>query len=313
MEEDELISGLLDAGHEVVSIGDVGRLCKYLLYWKDHCDIVFNRSVGYRWQDRKILGAAVLEAEGIPYVGSPPYALALSRQKDHAKNAVRQAGLTTPPSLVWPGAREEELQGLPYPALVKPVAESSSIGIEASASRVSGPAEAIRRAEWIVERYSQPALIETFVPGLEIEVPLLFDPEPRALGCVALTLDGSIVAGDRFLANADVYSDGYGFADPPPGVDLERITRDACRAAQVLSMQDYGRIDFRVTPDGTPHFLEASTHPHLQRHSSFFFLAGKRGLSYSSMLQEILAAALLRRGYAASPQNSMSQNAQGWR
>lgn len=296
-EEDELLSGFRDAGHEVILIPDTGELLKRLGYWRSHCDLVFNESTGHGGDQNGLLAPAVLEAAGIPYVGSGPHVHGLVRDKHHAKLVIgARTNVPTPSAVLVEGSagEPEGLATLMYPAIVKPVRESSSVGIEAGTSVVPDARAALARAQEIVRRYRQPALVETFIRGAEIEVPVLLDPAPRPLGAVAITLGGHVVSGGEYLSSSTVYGDEYGFADPPAGIDLERVLAAASRAAAVLGLRDYGRIDFRVADDGTPWFIEADALPHIQRHSSFYALAQKRGLAYHQMLDELIAVALSR-------------------
>jgi len=293
-EEDELLSGLRDAGYEVVRIGNARRLLNRVGYWRNRCDLVFNLSVGYRGIERKLLAPSILEVAGIPYVGSTPYALTLTRHKYHTKLLVASAGVPTPRSVLVTGDQAESVESLEYPVIIKPVAESSSIGIDPVRSVVQTPKEAQELAEHMLHHYRQPALVETFVHGVEIEVPILIDPEPYALGVVAISLGGTLVNGGTFLSSSSVYDDNYGFAEPPSFVDRELIAKLAVQGSKILGMRDYGRLDFRVTEDMGPYFIEASTHPHIQTHSSFFWLAHQRGLAYSEMLDEIISVARRR-------------------
>src|SRR5437870_2700841 len=84
-EEDELLSGLRDAGHEVIRIRDAQHLLVRPRHWRKRCELVFNRSTGYRGDHRSLLTPAILEAAGIPYVGSDPYVHGLVRNKYHTK------------------------------------------------------------------------------------------------------------------------------------------------------------------------------------------------------------------------------------
>ena len=293
-EEDELVSGLRDAGHQVLTIRDANALLRRLSHWKRNCDLIVNRSTGYRGRDRTLLTPAVLEVVGIPYVGCTPYVHGLVRNKLHTKLVVASAGLLTPSAVLVREGEHPDLARVTFPAIVKPVGESSSLGIETGRAVVADAASALERARLLIARYNQPAIVETFIRGTEIEVPLLTDPAPRALGAVALTLDGNVVAGDVHLVSDVVYGDGYGFADPPAEIDLERVCRAAETAARELGIRDYGRVDFRVAEDGSPWLMEANSLPHLQRHSSFYHLARGRGLAYHAMLDELLTAALRR-------------------
>lgn len=304
-EEDALLSGLRDAGHEVHRIGDGEKLLNRIGYWRNRCDLAFNQSVGYRGLDRKSHVPGVLEIARFPYVGSAPGVQSLTRHKYHAKLVIQAAGIPTAPSVLWTGSGiEPRLDTIAYPAIVKPVAESSSVGITKD-SVAHSAREARAQAERIVAQFEQPALIETFVRGTEVEVPLLGSSGVRPLGVVGITLDGEVVRGDVHLSSDSVYKDGYGFQTRVSGIDEEVVMKAAETAAAVLGVRDYGRIDFRVGEDGTPFFLEASTHPHIQTHSSFYVLARERGLRYEDMLDEIVSAAA-RRLNLQSSQNSMS-------
>lgn len=293
-EADELLSGLRDAGHEVLEVGDCRQLVNHIAKWRRQCDLVFNRSVGYVGIERKLFAPAVLEAAEIPYIGSTPYVQMLTRQKFHAKLILEAAGLPTPASALITADGHSQLSVLSYPAIVKPVAESSSIGIEEAESVVESPEAALARGRLLIERYHQPAIVETFVPGLEVEVPLVGSPSPSVLGAVAITKNGALVDGNAFLASDGVYLDDYGFAALPPGVDAQRVGAIAVAAARALGIRDYGRIDMRIRPNGEPAIIEVSTQPHLQRHSSFAEAARARGIPYSQMLQLVVQAATTR-------------------
>jgi D-alanine-D-alanine ligase len=305
-EEDALLSGLRDAGHQVIRIGDGQHLLRRAGFWRRQCDLAFNLSVGYRGLDRKSHVPGVLEVAGFPYIGSGPYALSLTRHKYHAKLVAQAAGIPTAASVLWTGAGEApRLDAIAYPVIVKPVAESSSIGIT-KGSVVHSPEEAMAQAQRILLQFDQPALIETFIYGTEVEVPLLGSSGVRPLGVVGITLGGEVVRGAVHLSSDSVYRDGYGFQTHVPDIDEAAIMKAAEAAGAAFGIRDYGRIDFRVGNDGTPFFLEASTHPHIQTHSSFYVLARERGLRYPDMLDEIVSAAA-RRLNLQSSQNSMSQ------
>jgi D-alanine-D-alanine ligase len=295
-EEDALLSGLRDAGHHVIQIPDPRSLLTRISYWRRKCDLVFNVFCGYRGVERKLGAPAILDLAGIPYIGSPPYVHALTRHKYHAKLVVAAGGVPTPHAVMIPPAGLHELRSVAYPAIVKPVAESSAIGISAKESIVSSPSEALLQGERLAARYRQPALVESFVSGAEVEVPLFIASSPRPLGTVAITLDGTPIGGGQFLTSAIVYDDRYGFSAPPSFVDVERVLPMATRAAAILGLRDYGRIDFRISQDGTPWFLEASSHPHLQIHSSFNWLAEQRHQPYHALLDEIIQIAARRAG-----------------
>ena len=264
--------------------------------WRKSCDIVFNRSVGYRGVERKSIAAAVLDAAGIPYVGSSPYVLSLTRNKHHCKLVAENAGLQTPSSAVLCGGVADRADHVTYPAIVKPIAESSSIGIEMGAAVVHNAEDARARARVIASRYNQPAIVETFIEGFELEVPVIADEAEclRVFGVAAVSVNYALPCCKHYLASDSVYDDGYDYIDPPASIDQMHIIGMAERGAKALGIRDYGRLDFRVDQAGVAWFIEASTHPHVQVHSSFFHAAQKRGMSYAAMLDALIQTGLRR-------------------
>lgn len=293
-EEEELLNGLRDAGHEVIPIGDARRLLERLSFWENACDLILNKSVGYRGPERKSIVPTILEAANLPYIGSTPYVLSLTRNKYHTKLIVKDANVPTPPATMLFGGIEPDLHSLIYPVIVKPIAESSSIGIVSGVSVVDTPEEAYARAAYLHERYGQPILVETFIAGTEIEVPLITDPDPKILGVLAISIDGKIPDDNYYLASDTVYNDNYNFVETPDHIDNELVIAMAARAAKALGIRDYGRLDFRISPDGTPWLIEASTHPHIQRLSSFCILTERAGGQYHNMLDMLVQVAARR-------------------
>lgn len=294
-EEDELVSGFRDAGFDVAVERQLNHLIERADEHRNGKSLIINRQAGVKGIERPLFAAAFLDYHMIPYLGCTPYVHALVRNKAHTKLVVAHAKVSTPPFVVVDGGEESpDFSSIQWPAIVKPLAESASIGID-DTSVVQSSSEALQRAARLIGDYAQPAIVESFVVGTEVEVPVIADPVPRALGAVALTVGHARVEGERILTANDVYHDGYGFAVPPEGIDIGRLMESAGRAARALGIRHYARIDFRVDASGTPQFIEANTFPHIQKHSSFAFLAGREGKTYSDMLRELVSATAARR------------------
>lgn len=303
-EEDELVTGLQDAGFEVVPIGDVHRLLEGLAHWRERCDLVLNRSMGYHGLERPLAGPVLLELAGIPYVGSTPYVHGIARNKMHTKLLAAAAGIPTPRAVQIHANRGlgasndrdqlSDLATLDYPVIVKPVAESASVGIGVG-SLADTPRVALRKALELAHRYHQPALVESLVSGVEAEVPVLIDGRPRALGVFAVELDGKTELGRQILTSERVFDLDYRYTDPPAGCDPAVLADLAERTADTMGLRDYCRVDFRVDRNGRPWLIEVNSLPDLQRHSAFFEQAQRRSLDYSSMLAEIIDVAWRRK------------------
>jgi D-alanine-D-alanine ligase len=76
--------------------------------------------------------------------------------------------------------------------------------------------------------------------------------------------------------------------------NLRRDVETASRAIfHALKLRDYGRIDYRLTPDGRIVFLEANANPDLHPHAMGNHLCFA-GVEYGAALKRIIAAAQAR-------------------
>jgi len=78
---------------------------------------------------------------------------------------------------------------------------------------------------------------------------------------------------------------------------LQRIQEYSLKAFQVLECRDFARLDYRVSPDGTPYFLEINPLAGLNPRSSDIIIMAKLiGIRYNELIGSILEAALRRNG-----------------
>ncbi len=122
---------------------------------------------------------AMLELLRVPYTGSPPLALGLCQDKGLAKHVLSAKGISTPRYQIlqrfddWRG-------GLGYPLFVKPLSEDASFGITKE-SFVRDDLELRKRVEYVIEYYRQPALVEEYIAGRELNVAVFGNVEPLVL------------------------------------------------------------------------------------------------------------------------------------
>src|SRR5712692_4663495 len=135
-------------------------------------DLVFNMAEGLRGQSREALVPAICEYLNIPYTGSDPLTLGLSLHKARTKEILAYRGVPTAPFACVETAADVERLRLPFPVFVKPVAEGSGKGV--FATNLCANATALReRARFLLERYAEPVLVETYLPGPEFTVAIL--------------------------------------------------------------------------------------------------------------------------------------------
>jgi D-alanine-D-alanine ligase len=73
-----------------------------------------------------------------------------------------------------------------------------------------------------------------------------------------------------------------------------RIQGIAKRIYRTLGLDGYARIDFRLSADGTPYFIEANPNPEIAKSQEFATAARHDGLDYLGLLHRILALGISR-------------------
>jgi len=223
----------------------------------------------------------LLEVLGVPYTGSPPLASALAFDKVLTKRIVSQAGVPTPSFAVVDVG--EAIPDFDVPAVVKPAAEGSSVGVTVvrEASRL-GDAVAVARRHG-----DGRVLIESFVEGAEVTVGVL---DGQALGTVEIRPAEGVYDYDakyerddtQYLTPADLSEESLG-----------AIHGLAERVHGLLGCAGSTRVDFIVDGAGDPWFIELNTLPGMTDHSLLPMAARQAGLDFEDLVEAVLARAAL--------------------
>ena len=294
---DDIAHAIEDEGNEAVFIGSGKKLLENFRHFENSVDVVFNIAEGYFGRAREAQIPAMLELAGVPYVGSDSYALALAANKWHTKVLALNYGVRTPPFEVVHTVDELDRLSLKYPVIPKLCYEGSSKGLRAD-SVAHDKVELTRLTRYLLRSYKQPVIVEGFIEGKEVDVPIIGTSPSGAFGVVGLTLDGSLDLNERFLTSSIVRADGYGFRFPLDEPYLEEVERGAVKVYNLLECKDFGRIDMRISKEGLPYLLEVNPYPFLGKHSSFNAVA-ESGVGYTRMIGMILESALRR--YSLKP------------
>lgn len=296
----ETVQGIAEAlqklGHTVMRLGGGREFLKNIL--EQPVDFVFNLAEGRGTsRSREAQIPAVLEMLGIPYSGSDPQCLAICLDKPLAKELVRLAGVRTPEWRVFDAVEQlHEAYGFPLPAFVKPAYEGSSKGIR-SGSRVETLEQAAEVAARLLREYRQPVMVEEYIAGEELTVGIIGNRPPEVVGIMRVVPRNK---DSNFVYSIEVKRDWERLVEYECPVRLDKhIIKESARlsltAFQALGCRDFARVDFRVSPDGKPYFLEINPLAGLNpRSSDLPIMAGKMGWSYDRLIADILEAALER-------------------
>ena len=288
-------STLAARGFATDRIGSVRQLAARLVAG-DRWDLVFNIAEGLRGIGREAQVPALLDAWEIPYTFSDPMVMGLTLHKGMTKHVVRDRGIPTAPFAVIESRSDLAGLALPYPLFAKPVAEGTGQGVT-PASRATDPAALRRVVAELLERFHQPVLVETFLPGREFTVGITGSgAQAQAVAVIEVVLGERAEAGVYSYINKEECDERvtYRLADDPEA----RCASDVALAAwRALGCRDGGRIDVRSDAAGQPNFIEvnplAGLHP---EHSDLPIMCTLAGIGYPTLIGRIVDSALQRTG-----------------
>jgi D-alanine-D-alanine ligase len=288
-----ICTALGELGHAPVRIGNVKQLAGRLAAG-ERFDAVFNICEGLKGIAREAQVPALLEAYDIPYVFSDPLTLALALDKGMTKRVVRDAGVPTPDFAVLNNAQQAREISLKFPLFAKPVAEGSGKGVSAS-SLIADRSALVCVVNDLLERFRQPVLVETYLPGREFTVGITGTGDKAdVLGVLEVALTDSADAHGYGYENKERCDEKirYTLVDD---ADARAAAAVALAAWRILRCRDGGRVDIRNDGQGRPNFIEVNPLAGLNpEHSDLVFIANFKGLSYRELIGRILDSFLRR-------------------
>jgi D-alanine-D-alanine ligase len=274
------------------------------LFCLKNFDLVINLAEGFLDDLRAEPNVAgFIELLGVPYTGSPPGALEVARDKGLSKLVLEREGIPTPRFQLF--RTPDEPFCLDFPVIIKPVLEDASIGITAD-SIVRDETDLRAKVARILETYDQPALVEEYIEGREVNAALIIAPDgaevlpiseivfnlpegvPRILGFEAKWLEDSLFFQNTVpLCPAPL--------EPELKERIETLAKQACSA---LGVENYARVDFRIRDgDGEPFVIEVNPNPCINPSGSGFArAAAAAGMDYPELIERIAISALDRFG-----------------
>ena len=243
-------------------------------------DVAFLAVHGTHAEDGAIQG--FFELLHIPYTGSNILASALAMDKDRTKQLLGAVGIRVPKGQLIYSVTDEVT--ISAPAVVKPNKEGSTVGLSFIHSE-SEMKEGIRRAL----QYPGGALIEEWIQGMEISVPVL---SGQALPPVEICpIDGEYDFSNKYTVGA---TEEIVPARLPKNVrdDAQRL---ALLAHKTLGCSGATRTDMIVRGEEI-FVLEVNTLPGMTTTSLLPNSANAAGISFDELCHRIVEDALTRDG-----------------
>jgi D-alanine-D-alanine ligase len=241
--------------HPVVVDGDLDRVLR-----AERIEAAFITPCGGPGEGGCVQG--LLEALAVPYTGSDMLSSALASNKVRAKQIFRLCNLPTPPAYAVPADLSPDQLLLRhadfgFPAVVKPVSGSGSLGVSVATGR-DQLVEACQRAA----AFDRQILIERFIDGHELSIGVL---------------------DDRVLGAIDV--------GPLSPARMRGVLHQAVMAHRALGCSGATLVDLIVSQTGNESILEVNTAPGLARTDLLPRIASAAGLGFEDLVEEILLGA----------------------
>lgn len=280
-------------GHTVHLIGNYNKLNDMLKSSTlPRIDMVFNTAEGIHSRNREGWIPSLLEINHIPYSGSDAYGLSISLNKLHTKIFAKYLNITTPNYFFISSTQDaiEAANNITAPWILKPNYEGSSSGVVHIDNVNSLKIEVDR----LLNEYHQSILCETYIPGREFNVSLLYDgKKTEVIGTVEVVRkDGSPInifdARDKFTGTCTKIP-----AELPPHI-INQMCDNAVKLHRFIGCCDYNRADFRLANDGTVYFLELNPLPSIDDESGFAMCCSYNNIKLGDVLEKIVLNALER-------------------
>ncbi len=241
-------------------------------------DVCFNALHGRYGEDGTVQG--LLEILGIPYTHSGVLASALAMDKPIAKEIFAAKGMAVANGRTF--TRQQILDGedYPLPLVIKPLNEGSSVGVTILLENEN------RTMADIPWTFGNEVLVETYIPGREIQVAVMGD---QALGAVEIRPLG------RFYDYEAKYTSGKAehlMPAPLSPEQYEEVLELGLRAHKALGCRGVSRSDFRLDDsdagDGKFIILETNTQPGMTELSLVPEIAQHAGINFEELVRWIV-------------------------
>lgn len=228
----------------------------------------------------------ILEYLRIPYTGSGVLASSLAMNKYATKQILAHWGIPTPEFQVLDFTRysrglDQDIK-IKFPLVTKPIQEGSAVGVTICKSL-----DDFHKGIKTASEFDKLVLIEEFIDGTEVTVPIWFD---QVLPMI------EIVPKREFYDYKRKYTAGETEYFIPARIHeaakkkCEQFSMDTFKA---VGCRHYARVDLRIDKQGNPFVLEINTLPGCTETSLFPKSAAKVGFSFEHIIQTLVESATL--------------------
>jgi D-alanine-D-alanine ligase len=251
-------------------------------------DVAFLALHGPGGEDGTIQG--MLDVMGIPYTFSGTLASALAMDKHRTNVFLSGIGIPVIKSYLITKKKytkeKRKLLNIKTIVVVKPNKMGSSLGVEIAKGK-----RQIEKAIKNAFKYDSEIIIEDYIKGRELSVPVLGNSEAKVLPVVEI-----IPLKNKFFDYASKYEEGGAEEIVPariPDSKTREINEYALKIHYALGCRGVSRSDFILGDNNKLYFLEVNTIPGMTPTSLVPKSAKAAGISFKSLLDKLIELSLV--------------------
>ena len=265
---------------------DLGKFFSDAL--KKKFDLIFPALHGPFGEDGKLQG--LLDVLGIPYLFSGCLSSALAMNKYKTKVIIGKEGLIMAPDIL---IRKNEkynlnkiIKKLSLPIVVKPSELGSSVGMSIAKTK-----KELEPGIKTAFRYDREVLLEKFIKGRELTVPVMGNNPAKALPVIEII--PRVSTWFDYKAKYEVGGSDEICPAKIPGKIKNKIQKQALAAYKAIGCKDLARVDF-IWQKGSDklYFLEINMIPGMTATSLVPKSAKAAGLTFSQFLDKLISQAI---------------------
>src|SRR4030043_911005 len=245
---------------------------------------------------------ALLDLFRISYTGSSPLTLGLCQDKRKVKDILLSQGILTPRYKVF-DRQVDHIKGNAFPIIVKPLHEDGSLGITKE-SVVYDDEMLCKQIQYVIDKYHQPALVEEFIDGRELNVGLM--ETDGKVGVLPISeIDYSEFPEEvpkicgyeaKWVTESPEYQKSKPICPAPlEWVMKKRVEHIAIKVFKLFGCRDYARVDSRIDRDGKIYVLEVNPNPDISPQSGMSRALKVQGTTYTEFVGILIERALQRK------------------
>lgn len=249
--------------------------------------------------------ADILSRLNVPFSGALGFNLKLTTDKVSTKKKFNELKVPTPLYQVFYSGKDKLNKNLHFPLIVKPIAEDCSFGIH-NDSVVWSVTKLKTKVEELIERYKEPALVESYINTRELNVTIVGNGKNAVMLPVSEIVFGKsyddnkknkiVDFAAKWQENTASYHDTVGVcpSDLPRGI-VKKIEIYALRAyKKICGNPGYARMDIRLSEDNEIFFLEINLNPDISDGMGASRSAKAYGWDYPQFLNKIIEVSLAK-------------------